>query len=151
MGLPFTMLLVLASAFNLGSESRRTRKHILLTQIRDFPFCRLLRLAGLRWRYSTPPPHGNVAYCLRLETSLIVASYELGGRDRNHLLEEFCFSHPWGQCVYIRVVTWRVYNCHLGNDVFIVPRYTDTWFPGRYLAMDVSSAFDFTNSGIMSQ
>jgi hypothetical protein len=22
------------------------------------PFCRLLRLAGLRWRYSTPPPHG---------------------------------------------------------------------------------------------
>jgi hypothetical protein len=23
-----------------------------------FPFCRLLRLAGLRWRYSNPPPHG---------------------------------------------------------------------------------------------
>jgi hypothetical protein len=23
-----------------------------------FPFLRLLRLAGLRWRYSTPPPHG---------------------------------------------------------------------------------------------
>jgi hypothetical protein len=23
-----------------------------------FAFCRLLRLAGLRWRYSTPPPHG---------------------------------------------------------------------------------------------
>jgi hypothetical protein len=23
-----------------------------------FPFCRLLQLAGLRWRYSTPPPHG---------------------------------------------------------------------------------------------
>jgi hypothetical protein len=23
-----------------------------------FPFRRLLRLAGLRWRYSTPPPHG---------------------------------------------------------------------------------------------
>jgi hypothetical protein len=27
-----------------------------------FPFCRLLRLAGLRWRYSNPPPH-RVAYC----------------------------------------------------------------------------------------
>jgi hypothetical protein len=27
-------------------------------QIRDFPFRRLLRLAGLRWKYSTPPPHG---------------------------------------------------------------------------------------------
>jgi hypothetical protein len=22
-----------------------------------FPLCRLLRLAGLRWRYSSPPPH----------------------------------------------------------------------------------------------
>jgi hypothetical protein len=25
-----------------------------------FPFRRLLRLAGLRWRYSTPPQHGNL-------------------------------------------------------------------------------------------
>jgi hypothetical protein len=24
------------------------------------PFCRLLRLPGLRWRYSTPPPHGII-------------------------------------------------------------------------------------------
>jgi hypothetical protein len=31
---------------------------ILLSQIWDFPFRRLLRLAGSRWRYSTPPPHG---------------------------------------------------------------------------------------------
>jgi hypothetical protein len=52
------LLLVLGSAFILGSESRGSRDHILLSQIRDFPFCRLLRLAGLRWRYSTPPPHG---------------------------------------------------------------------------------------------
>jgi hypothetical protein len=37
----------------------RTRDHILLSQIRDIPFCRLLLLAGLRWRYSTTPPHGN--------------------------------------------------------------------------------------------
>jgi hypothetical protein len=50
--------LVLASAVILGSESRGTHDHILLSQIRDFPFRRLLRLAGLRWRYSTPPPHG---------------------------------------------------------------------------------------------
>jgi hypothetical protein len=33
------------------------RNHILLSQIRDYPFRRLLRLAGLRWRYSTLPPH----------------------------------------------------------------------------------------------
>jgi hypothetical protein len=31
----------------------------LLSQFRDFPFRRLLRLAGSRWRYSSPPPHGG--------------------------------------------------------------------------------------------
>jgi hypothetical protein len=51
-------LLATASALVLGSESRGTRDHILVSQIRDFPFRRLLQLAGLRWRYSTPPPHG---------------------------------------------------------------------------------------------
>jgi hypothetical protein len=34
--------------------------HIILSQIRDFPFGSLLRLAGLQWRYSTPPPHGRM-------------------------------------------------------------------------------------------
>jgi hypothetical protein len=53
------LLLALISAVILWSESLRNRDHILLSQIRDFPFRRLLRLAGLRWRYSTPPPHGN--------------------------------------------------------------------------------------------
>jgi hypothetical protein len=53
------MLLALASTFILGSESRGTRDHILLSQIPDFPFCRLLWLTGLRWRYSTAPPRGK--------------------------------------------------------------------------------------------
>jgi hypothetical protein len=44
------LLLALTSAVILGYESRWTRDHI----IRDFPFRRLLRLAGLRWRYLTP-------------------------------------------------------------------------------------------------
>jgi hypothetical protein len=38
------LLLVLASAVIFGSESLGTRDHILLPQIRDFPFRRLLRL-----------------------------------------------------------------------------------------------------------
>jgi hypothetical protein len=59
------LLLTLASAFIFRSESRRTRGHILLSQIQDFPFCRLLWLAGSRWRYLTPPPHG----CTELATS----------------------------------------------------------------------------------
>jgi hypothetical protein len=57
-GLSFTLLLALADAVILGSESRGTRGHTLLSQIRDFSFRRLLRLAGLRLRYSTPPPPG---------------------------------------------------------------------------------------------
>jgi hypothetical protein len=54
------LLLALASAVIFGSESRRTRDHILLSQVRDFPLRRLLRLAGSRWKYSTPPLHGGL-------------------------------------------------------------------------------------------
>jgi hypothetical protein len=55
------MLLALASVVFLGSEFLWTRNRILLSQIWDFPFRRLLRLAGSRWRYSTPPPHRVLA------------------------------------------------------------------------------------------
>jgi hypothetical protein len=55
-------LLALASAVIFWSESHRTRRHIILSQIRDFPFRRLLRLAGSRWRYSTPPPRGYIPH-----------------------------------------------------------------------------------------
>jgi hypothetical protein len=75
------LLVTLASALIIGFESRGTRDHIFLSQIRDspnlkgqvpvfiftrnrvaqlyppgteFPFLRPLRLAGLRWRYSNP-------------------------------------------------------------------------------------------------
>jgi hypothetical protein len=37
-------------------------EHILLSQIREFPFRRLLRLAGLQWKYSTPLPPQSVPY-----------------------------------------------------------------------------------------
>jgi hypothetical protein len=72
-GLPLQLLLVRASAVIFGSESRRTRGHTLLSQIRDFPFLRLLRLAGSRWRYSTPPPRG-LLNC----QSWVLAIYSLG-------------------------------------------------------------------------
>jgi hypothetical protein len=52
------LLLALASAVIFSFKSRGTRDHILLSQFRDFPFCYLLRLTGLRWRYSTLSPHG---------------------------------------------------------------------------------------------
>jgi hypothetical protein len=67
------MLLALASTVFLRSESLGTRDHILLPQVWDFHFRRLLRLAGSRLRYSTPPPHLSLAtdrlllYSLRLD------------------------------------------------------------------------------------
>jgi hypothetical protein len=67
-GLSLQLLLAFASAVIFGSESRRTRGHILLSQIRDFPFRRLLQLAGSRWRYSIPPPHGVVwSWSIKIE------------------------------------------------------------------------------------
>jgi hypothetical protein len=59
-GLSFIIAAGFASTVIFGSESHGNCDHILLSQIRDFPFRSLLRLAGLRWRYSTPPPHGIV-------------------------------------------------------------------------------------------
>jgi hypothetical protein len=64
------LLLGLASAVILWSESRGTRDHILLSQIRDFPFPRLLLLAGLRWRYSTPPPRGILSADSKVKVTL---------------------------------------------------------------------------------
>jgi hypothetical protein len=85
------LLLALARVVILGSEFCGTHDRILLSQTRGslnledqvpvfisprnrvaqlsspgtgFPFRRLLRLAGLRWRYSTPPPHGLLLNCL---------------------------------------------------------------------------------------
>jgi hypothetical protein len=69
---PSQLLLGLANAVILGSESHRTRGHILLFQIREFHFRRLLRLAGLHWRYLAPPPfrpcgaHVGVPFCYRV-------------------------------------------------------------------------------------
>jgi hypothetical protein len=42
------LLLALASEVIFGSESRKTRGYILLSQIQDFPFRHLRRLAGSR-------------------------------------------------------------------------------------------------------
>jgi hypothetical protein len=49
------MLLALASAVLLGSETLWSRDHILLSQFWDFPFCRLLRVAVSRWTYFDLP------------------------------------------------------------------------------------------------
>jgi hypothetical protein len=81
------LLLAFVSAVILGSESPGTHDHMSLSQFEDssnlegqvpiyiyipqeeggpvippgagFPFRLLLRLVGLQWRYSNPPPNGR--------------------------------------------------------------------------------------------
>jgi hypothetical protein len=60
------LLLVLASTDIFGSESRRTRDHILLSQIRDFPFRRRLVQVQVQ-----------VKVTLRLTVSQSVSQYVL--------------------------------------------------------------------------
>jgi hypothetical protein len=84
-GLSFTIYAGPCQRNHFRVKSRGTHDHILLPQIRDSlkpgelgtriyipqeqggpfipagtgsPFRRLIRLAGLRWRYSNPPTHG---------------------------------------------------------------------------------------------
>jgi hypothetical protein len=107
-GLSF-MLLVLASAVILGSESLGTRDHILLTQIWDFPFRRLLRLAGSRWRYSTPPPHWprlkvKVKVTLRLTVS---QSVSLGVEPILGLMAGYLLLTDSDGLVFLGRLLWR--------------------------------------------
>jgi hypothetical protein len=108
------LLLALANAVILGSESRGTRDHILLSQIRDFPFHRLLRLAGLRWRYSTPPPH-EILYFLRVRVTLRLAIYRQSVRlDAKPLVTH-------GQNLFI----FQPNTC--GNDPYVASSLTRRW------------------------
>jgi hypothetical protein len=103
------LLLGLARAVTLGSKSYRTHGHISMSHLRlpqlgglgpriyipqeqcgsviplgtGFPFCRLLRLSGLRWRYSNPPPHGVY------QQESLVGSYSLrGGPHRKQCVRQ---------------------------------------------------------------
>jgi hypothetical protein len=97
------LLLVLASTVILGSEALGTRDHILLSQIRNFPFRRLLRLAGLRWRYS-----------IGLDSQLSLFLPSLRRRLRNHLFLGFL-------SLVSNVTVWLWPRC-LGNVFTILRR-----------------------------
>jgi hypothetical protein len=101
------LLLVLASAVILGSESRGTRVHILLSDSRlpqpggpgpriyipqeqgssvippgtGFLFRRLLRLVGPRWRYSNPP----------INTRLVLLVTLRHGPHSKHSFQQFFY------------------------------------------------------------
>jgi hypothetical protein len=116
------LLLAVASAVIPTSGSHRSHDHILLSQIRDsptwrvksriyipqeqgcqfitpgigFPFRRLLRLAGISWRNTNPPPYSR---CLH---SYILSIWY----DTNHI-ENTASNSPSTECVFIVAGTYR--------------------------------------------
>jgi hypothetical protein len=61
-----------------------------------FPFHRLLRLSGLRWKYSIPPPHG-VTESTELESSL----YSFGANATENTAPNTSFIITVGGCLSI--------------------------------------------------
>jgi hypothetical protein len=79
-GLSFKLLLVLASAVTLLSESRGTRDHILLSRIRDFLFVASYDSQG----WGGGRLHAGANSCI----------ITFGQPRREHLIQGFSFSYP---------------------------------------------------------
>jgi hypothetical protein len=77
------------------------------------PFCRLLPLAELRWRYSTPPPHWILS-CLANSSCFIT----FGRLRTEHLIQGFSFLYPL-LTVHVRVVPETCMNRYL--ETWVVP------------------------------
>jgi hypothetical protein len=89
-GLCLQLLLVLASAVILGSGSHGARDHILHSQFRDFPFRRLLQLAGLRWRYSSRLHMRYGSHSLAVWSGCIDQAHRMQNTGSWPLLSESC-------------------------------------------------------------
>jgi hypothetical protein len=116
------LLLAFASAVILRSESRMTRGHNLLSQFRDFPIRRLLPLAGSRWRYSIPPPHGFHESLLSRTTAYIVS----------RILGDVCclivsMDTPVGSAATIWFRRAYTFHSHILGNVCLTP--SDGLFP----------------------
>jgi hypothetical protein len=125
------LLLDLASAVPLESESCRTQDHILLSQFSrlpqpgrpgpriyipqerggpdippgtGFPFRCLLRLAELRWRYSIPPPQGGKLTDLITEPITIYGYKEITHIINIHKRSKFlCYLSKDAQYVFAKI------------------------------------------------
>jgi hypothetical protein len=134
------LLLALSSAVIFRTEFCGTRDHILLFQIRDFPFRRLLRLAGLRWRYSTPPPH-KIYYNSWIHCLL----YVLGGRDRSHHVLQFLCSVVLSResCIHSQAMLW--FPCPWK------PCFLISWLPRKNISVTTCLPLRFLQTPHMSQ
>jgi hypothetical protein len=101
-------LLAIASTVIFGFESHGTRDHIFLPEIRDFPFRRLLRLARLQWRYSTPPPHDSAL--------IVIVGFSLYNLGSDRSTENIrCL--PMGKCEAHRKRLLRHWFCCIYSAV----------------------------------
>jgi hypothetical protein len=62
-----------------------------------FPFRRLLPLEGLRWSYSTPPPHGDVFHHSQLATIVLLITPRHGPGIKHHF-RQFLYCCAWIRC-----------------------------------------------------
>jgi hypothetical protein len=125
------LLLAFASTVILGSKSRVTRDHILLSQIRDFPFRHLLPLKlsvivgfslySLGWDHSTENIHR-------------LATYICANPHRKHLLQ-----HRFYCCVRVLRVLPRNWS-----TLLLVAYLLWTSLPRRSLATDLHVTLSFT-------
>jgi hypothetical protein len=104
--LSFIIGVFLANLVILGSESRGTRDHILLSQIRDFSSRRLLQLAGLRWRYSTPPLYGVVYSSSQSQGNIAT--------DSQSVRKSWCRALS-GARDHIFIIVWQLQPCFCGT------------------------------------
>jgi hypothetical protein len=126
-GLSFITVSGPPRAVIFGSESRGTRGHILLSQIRDLPFRRLLRLGGLRWRHSNPPPRGINSFSITC-TKLFILWHDAWKPEwysvRRSLTKQHtryclnCWRHIHDDDLlkhrhhgYVKWNPWRLYTC----------------------------------------
>jgi hypothetical protein len=93
------LLLALASAVILGSESCGTHDHILLSQIWDVHFRHLLQPAGLWWRFLNWPPHGRLSSSLTGSLPLITSPHRPCRHHCFSLLLHCCILVCWGDHV----------------------------------------------------
>jgi hypothetical protein len=105
------VLLALASAVFLGSESCGTWDHLLLSLIWDFRFRRLLRLAGSRWTYSIPPPHG---YFMLLKSKSVKVQVKVMLRPTVSRPVCVGIKHPFGAYDQILIIVWQLRVCWFG-------------------------------------
>jgi hypothetical protein len=95
------MLLGLASAVFLGSEFLGTGDHILLSQIWDFPFHRLLRLAGSQGQVKV-----KVTLRLTISQSLLLASRYIASGMSSQKARPF----PSSEFSLLLRIRWNVFT-----------------------------------------